>query len=98
MKTYNKILTEKQQIYRQYHEAKMIKYKCLTGKEILPSDQSRIIEQAKSNYYPLEKAFEKQIKTIENQGEKQRKTIEEHGKQLPESNTFVGKDSLSPSK
>ena len=29
---------------------KIDKYECLTGKEILPSDQSRIIEQAKFTY------------------------------------------------
>ena len=33
----------------------------------IPSDQSRIIEQAKFTYSPLGKAFEKQIKTIEDQ-------------------------------
>ena len=38
----------------------------LTGEKILPSNQSRTIEQAKFTYSPLEKAFEKQIKTIEN--------------------------------
>ena len=37
----------------------------------MPSDQSRIIEQAKFTYSPLSKAFEKQIKTIEDQGIKQ---------------------------
>ena len=36
-----------------------------------PSDQSRIIEQAKFTYFPLGKAFEKQIKTIEDEGIKQ---------------------------
>ena len=35
---------------------------------MLPPDQSRVIEQAKFTYCPLGKAFEKQIKTIENQG------------------------------
>ena len=60
---------------------KIDKYKYLTDEEILPSDQSRIIEQAKFTYYPLGKAFEKQIKTIEDQGEKQIKTLEKHGKQ-----------------
>ena len=45
--------------------SKSIKY--LTGEEILPSDQSRIIEQARFTYSPLGKAFEKQIKTIEEQ-------------------------------
>ena len=37
----------------------------LTGEEILPSDQSRIIEQANFTYSPLGKAFEKQIKEVE---------------------------------
>ena len=41
------------------------KYEYLTGEEILPSNQQQIIEQAKSTYSPLGKAFEKQIKTIE---------------------------------
>ena len=50
---------------------KIDKYEYLTGKEILPSDQSRIIEQAKSTYSLLGKAFEKQIKTIEDQGIKE---------------------------
>ena len=49
------------------------KYEYLTGEEILPSDQGRIIEQAKFTYFSLGKAFEKQIKTIEDQGEKRRK-------------------------
>ena len=43
------------------------KYEYLTGEEILPSNQQQIIEQAKFTYSPLGKAFEKQIKTIENQ-------------------------------
>ena len=50
---------------------KIDKYEYLTGKEILPSNQYQIIEQAKSTYSPLGKAFEKQIKTIEDQEEKQ---------------------------
>ena len=40
----------------------------LKCEEILPSDQSRIIKQAKFTYSPLGKAFEKQIKTTEDQG------------------------------
>ena len=44
---------------------KIDKYEYLTGEKILPSGQSRIIEQAKFTYSPLGKAFEKQIKTIE---------------------------------
>ena len=43
-----------------------------------------MIEKAKFAYSPLGKAFEKQIKTIEDSGEKQIKALEEHGKQLVE--------------
>ena len=49
---------------------KLGKYEYLTGEEILPSNQKQIIEQAKFTYSPLGKAFEKQIKTIEDQGKK----------------------------
>ena len=37
----------------------------------MPSNQSTIIEQAKFTFSPLDKAFEKQIKTIKDQGIKQ---------------------------
>ena len=47
------------------------KYEHLIGEEILPSNQNQMIEQAKFTYSPLGKAFEKQIKTNEDQGEKQ---------------------------
>ena len=47
---------------------KIDKHECLTGEEILPSDENRIIEQAKFTYSPLGKKFEKQMKTIEDQG------------------------------
>ena len=56
---------------------KIDNYEYLTGEEILPSNQQQIIEQAKFTYSPLGKAFEKQTKTIEDQGEKQTKTIQE---------------------
>ena len=36
---------------------KIDKYEYLTGEEILPSDQSRIIEQANFTYSPLGKAL-----------------------------------------
>ena len=48
---------------------KIHKYEYLTGEDILPSNQQQIIEQAKFTYSPLEKAFEKQIKIIEDQGQ-----------------------------
>ena len=50
---------------------KIDKYEYVTGNEILPSNQQQIIEQTKFTYSPLGKAFEKQIKTIKDQGEKQ---------------------------
>ena len=50
------------------------KYEYLTGEEILSSNQQQIIEQAKYTYFPLGKAFEKRIKTIEDQRKKQLKT------------------------
>ena len=37
---------------------KIDKYEYLTGEEILPSDRSRIIEQAKFEYSHLEKTLE----------------------------------------
>ena len=46
------------------------KYEYLGGGEILSSDQSRIIEQAKFTYSTLCEAFEKQIKT--NEGKKKK--------------------------
>ena len=49
---------------------KINKYEYLTGEERLPSNQPQIIEQAKFTYTPLGEAFEKQTKTIEDQGEK----------------------------
>ena len=50
---------------------KIYKYEYLTGEDILPSNQQQIIEQARFTYSPLGKVFEKQTKTIENQGQKQ---------------------------
>ena len=50
---------------------KIHKYEYLTGEDILPSNQQQIIEQARFTYSPLGKAFEKPIKTIEDQGKKQ---------------------------
>ena len=50
---------------------KIDKYEYLTSKEMLPSDQSRIIEQAKFTFSPFGKAFEKLIKAIEEQGKNQ---------------------------
>ena len=58
------ILIEKLQNYQSYNQAKLVKYEYLTGKE-------QIIEKSKFYNSSLAKAFEKQIKTIEDKGEKQ---------------------------
>ena len=60
---------------------KIDKYEYLTGEKISPSNQQQLIEQVKFTYSPLEKAFEKQTKTIEDQGKKQVKAIQDN-KQL----------------
>ena len=49
---------------------KLHKYEYLTGEDILPSTQQQIIEQTKFKYSPLGKAFDEQIKIIEDQGKK----------------------------
>ena len=55
---------------------KLHKYEYLTGEDILPSNQQQIIEQTKFTYSPLGKAFDKQIKTIEDQEKKQVDALE----------------------
>ena len=50
----------------------------------MPSGHRRRIKQAKFTYSSLGKAFERQVKTIEDQGEKNNKALQEHGKQLVE--------------
>ena len=54
---------------------KIDKYEYLTGKEILPSDQSRMIEQAQFTYSPLGKALQQQTKITEGQGGKKTDAI-----------------------
>ena len=50
---------------------KIDKYEYLTGEEILPSEQSRMTEQANFIYSTLEKALQKPTETIEDQRRKQ---------------------------
>ena len=58
---------------------KFNKYEYLTGEEILSFNQKQMIEQVKFTYSSLGKAFEKQIKIIEDQGENQIKIIRNQG-------------------
>ena len=50
MKSCNMILTEKQQKYQLYHLEKFININ-ITGEEILPPDQKKVIEPAKFTYF-----------------------------------------------
>ena len=59
MKNYNMILIKAAKISA-LPSGKIHKYEYLTGEDILPSNQQQIIEQAKSTYSSLGKAFEKQ--------------------------------------
>ena len=61
---------------------KIDKYKYLTGKEILPSEQSRIKEELKFTYSSLGKAFEKHTKIIEQQEKKQIDVIANQSEKL----------------
>ena len=78
---------------------KLDKYEYLTGEEILPSNQQQIIQQAKFTYSPLGKAFEKQTKTIEDQGEKQVVALESlkySNKKLTSIKDFIPTENLNP--
>ena len=77
---------------------KIDKCKYLTREEILPPDQRRVIEEAKPTYSPLEKGFEKQIETTEDQREKQIKALQEHEKQLVKSENETGSSTQSKQK
>ena len=77
---------------------KLHKYEYLTGEDILPSNEPQIIEQTKFTYSPLEKAFDKQIKTIEDQEKKQidalntLNTLKSDNKTTIEKNIYDPKD------
>ena len=78
---------------------KIDKYEYLTGEEILPSNQQQIIEQTKFTYSPLGKAFEKQTKTIKDQGKKQvnaLKSLKPSDKELTPINDFIPEENLNP--
>ena len=78
---------------------KLDKYEYLTGEEILPSNQQQIIEQTKFTYSPSRKAFEKQTKSIEDQGKKQVDALESlkpSDKKLPSIKDFISKENQNP--
>ena len=59
---------------------KVDKYEYPTSEEILPCNQKQIIELAKFTYFPLGKTFEKQTKTIEDEGKRQIDAITNHNR------------------
>ena len=71
---------------------KIHKYVYLTGEDILPSNQQQIIEQDQFNYSALGEAFEKQIKTIEDQRQKQIKAIQDQGVKTIKKCTYEAED------
>ena len=73
--------------------SKIDKYEYLTGEE---SNQKQIIEPAQSTL--LGKAFEKQTKTIKNQGEKHVNAIKNNKKQLANTNSNYYRNELLLSK
>ena len=87
---------------------KINKYEYLKGEEILRFNQKQVIEQAKftlqnlltkSTYSPFRKAFEKQTKTIEDQGREQvegLKSLEYFDKQIPSKKDLISKERLNP--
>ena len=69
----DKIRDEKLQYNIKREAAKISALSSGKIEEILSSDQSKIIMQAKFTYSPLGKALEKQKKTIEEQGKNKMK-------------------------
>ena len=102
MKNYNMILIKRLQ-RGSFKEAALSageidKYEYLTGEEILLSNQQQIIEEAKITYSPLGNTFEKQTKTIEDQGKKQIDALESlklSDKQLPSIRDLISKERLN---
>ena len=65
MNNYNMMLTDiniEAAIISALSSGKIDKNEYLTVEEMMPSDESKVIEQTKFTYSPLGKAFEKEIK------------------------------------
>ena len=74
---------------------KIDKYEYLTGEEMLLSNKQQIIEQARFIHSPFGKVFEKQTKTVEDQGEKEIKAIQDNKRQLINNDNYKDKLLLS---
>ena len=71
MKNYNTMLIETQPKHQLYHQTKLVNMNILQENKYYHQNQKQIIEQTKFTCSPLGKAFEKQIKAVEDQGKKQ---------------------------
>ena len=76
MKNYSMILIEKRLKYQLFHLVKYISMSISQVKIYCHPINNKIIEQTKFTCSPLGKAFEKQVKTVEDQGKKQVDTLE----------------------
>ena len=76
MKTGTNSVAEQQLRYLHHHQ---VKYACLAGEIVLSWQQYKLEKEAKFSYLPRVKGFEKQVKSIEEQGKKQVEAIEEKG-------------------
>ena len=68
---YNIIYRQRSSKISALSSGKLLNYEYFSDEHILPSTQQQILEQTKFTYCPLGRAFDKQIKTIEDQGKKQ---------------------------
>ena len=99
-KNYNTILIEKKTKYQLYDLTKLISMNILLVKKYYSLIKKKILEQAKFTYSPLGKAFERQIKTIEDQGKKQVEALKPEDLKLEEQKAIEDKfdDKLSMQK
>ena len=75
IKNYNMILIKEAAKISASSSGKIDKHEYLRGEGIIPSNKKRTIEQAKFTYSPHGTAFEKQTKTIEDQGKNKLKQL-----------------------
>ena len=83
MKNYNTILTGGIAKISALSLGIIDKYEYLTRQEILPSNQSQIIEQGKFTYFHLGKPLEKQTKSIEDGTKKKQNQLNTESKNKP---------------
>ena len=95
---YNIIYRQRSSKISALSSGKLLNYEYFSDEHILPSTQQQILEQTKFTYCPLGRAFDKQIKTIEDQEKKQidalntLNTLKSDNKTTIEKNIYDPKD------